>query len=586
MPTFMAQQNFYQQHTDVTVYSLSFVNSWLQEDPLNLRLGLYSYPASVEMPSLGKRRPYFSYPPGHILPVYLLFKTLDITGIVPDIYEKRGIQLLLLTVFNYFLHFLLALLLCCFSFFICLKLGFDRMNSTILAIIPAIVQFHNANSLYHHHLLYNMFQPVILAFALYIFLEFLRNFATSNRVLRAVRILQPIVMFYGALTDYLFVFVVLTVYVTRIISKEINMPTSLQKGLGWAKQSCLFFAPALAASLVYIYQLSSYHRAFSVGNLLAIFSSLLNKVRNRMGLDDGADHLIFHLKTAFITHPQNGFGLTGLLVICATFYAATRGRKFMDGQNSNIFLAAKMYLLLLIPSIAHNLFLLQHAGIHIFSSLKFSLALSLAFVLLPMLILQMTRKSHLLTLGGAINGKSISVAAVVGLSSSLLYGYAQIYDKQPITKMFSPPDYRPAIIGSFVAQNTSYQDAVFSDDGIPSDLYRYHGVYNWTRFHFSNKVIHHADNLDHVYHKTKAINEDFNVKILYYRHRKSEAKKLTKFLNSHGILVNDIHEEKIGGLLAFDGKKFLDWYERSEKAANKPAQHECNAYPQRCKGKG
>ena len=116
-PTFMRQQNYYQKHLDATASTLSFVNNWLQEGAFQLNFGLYRYPAAVEMLTLGSRGLYASYPPGTIVPIYLLFKALDSAGIFPDIYESRGTQLLLLTLYNYALHLLLALpcASCCFA---------------------------------------------------------------------------------------------------------------------------------------------------------------------------------------------------------------------------------------------------------------------------------------------------------------------------------------------------------------------------------------------------------------------------------------------------------------------------------------
>ena len=203
VPTFIKQQSYYQQHRDVTGRMLSFVNNWLEEGAFHLRFNLYTYPASVEMPTLEKRNPYTSFPSGAILPIYLLFKTLDVTGIVPNIHEKKGVQLLLMTAYNYLFHFLLTLILCYLVFFMCLKLGFDRLNSTIFALVPTIVQFHNANSLYHHHAIYVNDTAVILPLVLYVFLEFLRIAYASPRILRWVKVLQPLVMFYGLFTAWL-----------------------------------------------------------------------------------------------------------------------------------------------------------------------------------------------------------------------------------------------------------------------------------------------------------------------------------------------------------------------------------------------
>ena len=574
VPTFMSQSP----HQDVTAASLAYTNNWLKEGIFSLHLGLYVYPASVEMPTLDKRYFYPSYPPGSILPVFLLFKVLDATGIIPNIYEKRGAQLLLIIMYNYLLHFLLALVLCYMAFFVCVKLGFDRLNSTLLAITPAIVQFHNANSLYHHHVFYNMELAIMLPFIMYIFLEFLRRSYTSARILRVVRVLQPLLMFYGVLTDWFFVFVILTVYTIRIIRKEIDLPISLKQGLLWLKQSFLFFVPALAAVLLWVYQFTYYLQNIAHDNLIAVARygaeetkmSLFDKLLERVGIADGIDYYLYYLKTAFISYIQNGYGLAGLAMIYATLWAATRGRKFMQEDSDKIKQATVIYLIFFIPSVIYNLFFLQHSHDHIFSSIKFSPALSLAFILLPVFILQIFRKSHLLPAAQIMDTRNVSLAAVIAVSSSILYGYTQIYDKNTNTRMFSRPDYSHVVIGDFIKANIDYKDVVFSD------FYYVRSAYNNKHLHFTNKIIHPAYNLDHVYRKIKSIESDFNINI-FYSEQGNEAENLRSFLASQNINVNDIQGERIGGLLVFDGKEFRTWYERV---------HECDVHPQRCEERG
>ena len=575
VPTFMEREGWYQKHTDVTAFHLSFVNNWLKEGPFNLRFGLFVYPASVEMSTLGQRGFYSSYPPGLILPVYLLFKALDVSGILPDIYDKRGMQLLVLTVYNYLMHFLLALTLCCFMFFICRKLGFDHLNSLLLSLTPTIVQFHNANSLYHHHAFYNMELAVMLPFALYILLEFLRTAYTSPRVLLAARVLQPLLVFYGILTDWFFIFVILTVYAIRLISKDIPLPVTLQHTRQWLKQSFLFFAPAAAAILLWMYQIAQYPQRVTglvIEHVPLYQESIFSKLLWRMGIADGIDYYILYLKVAFISHLNSGYGWIGLLIIFATLYTATRGQKFMHGESNSIRQAAIVYLAFFAPCLVHNLFFLQHSSDHIYSSLKFSLALSFAFAFLPIFILQIARGDHSLPVLKNTDTRNISVAAVVALTSSLLFAYTQIHHKHQVTKMFSQPDYSYAKVGNFVQENTDYYDVVFSD------FYFIVGRFDMTslnmlRVHFAKKAVHFANNIDHIYYKTKHIEKDFSIKILYSKRNLQKTEQLISFLIRNDIAVDNIEQKKIGGMLSIDGKELRNWYEQV---------HECDVYPQRC----
>ena len=250
---------------------------------------------------------------------------------------------------------------------------------------------------------------------------------------------------------------IIAVYVMRLIRKEIALPASWQEVLLWVRQSFLFFAPALAAVGVWLSQIAPYihnttytspaARGATVGEMPLFFDRILA----RMGVADGIDYYILYLKRAFVIYIQDGYGLTGIIMIYTTLYAATRGRKFMDKNNHNIRQATTIYVILLIPCLIYNLFFLQHVAAHIYSSLKFSLALSLAFVLFPVFILQMVSKDHLLPIGQIVNtARTISLAAAIAFSSSVLYAYTQIFDREPVTKMFARPDYTYPAMGNFV----------------------------------------------------------------------------------------------------------------------------------------
>lgn len=216
-PTLMRSGGF----QNGTLDSLIFINNWLAEGAFNLRFNLYRYPASVETPNPEQRFFYGSYLPGAHLPLFVMFKLLDFTGIVDNINEKRGFQILLLIFYNYLLHFFLVLALGTILFLVCRKLGFDNLNSTLMAFIPTIIQFHSANDLYWHHLVYDPCYPAaMLPFMMYIFLEMLRITSTSPCVLKIVPILQPVVMFYGMLVQWFFAFVVFTIYIMRMVRKE------------------------------------------------------------------------------------------------------------------------------------------------------------------------------------------------------------------------------------------------------------------------------------------------------------------------------------------------------------------------------
>ena len=557
-----------------TLDSLIFVNNWLVEGAFKLYFNLYRYPASVETPTLDKRFFYGSYPPGAHLPLYALFKFLDFTGLVDNIHEKKGLQILLLILYNYLLHLFLVFMLGTILFLVCRKLSFDRLNSTIIALVPAIIQFHSANDLYWHHLVYDPCYPAaMLPFMLYTFLEVLRITSTSSRVLRFVRFAQPLVMFYGMLVQWFFAFVIVTVYGIRIMRKEICLPVSLRQSALWLKQSVLFFIPSLLALCFWLHRIF-YHISQAGGNFFdtpisSYKTTPMQILLRRLGFDE---NILHNLKTSLVTNMLSAHGITGMAMLCLSLYIIIRKRKFLPEQSANLMIA--LFLIFFLPCLMYHFVFIEHAAEHEFFSATFSPALVISFVLLPILILQLLKKKYLMTAFCVINKKNIAVVTAVSLISSVLYAYTSVFDSLPITKKFSPPNYHHAIVGNFVRNNTGYHDVIFCQDHYTSgDTF----LHDLTAAFFYNKLLYYAHNLDYVYHKTKAIEQDFTVRILYYEWRKREMQQLAAFLEQNNIRVEDIQKEKIGGLITFDGKAFVAWYERI---------HECGLYPQRCKEMG
>ena len=578
VPTFLsAVPHTYAWHNQGTAHALIPVNNWLKEGPANLLFAKFYYPPSVEIPTLDKRYFYGSYPPASTIQLYVLFKALEFTGLISNIYQKRGVQLLLVTLYKYLLHFLTTILLCILVFLVCRKLNFDNLNSTLLAIVPAVVQFHNASNLYWNHVLYNEYMVVLMLFVLYIFLEILRVICVSPNSQHFVWIAQPLVMFWGMFTDWIFAFVIMTVYIMRVRRKEITVPVSLRQGMHWLKQSFLFFAPSLLAVVLWLCQIAYYsynvsHSALFDTPVSSYRLTALTNLLFKMGvltLDGEVTSIwqyLSYYKQSLFMFIRNDYGISGLLMIYSVFYMAIRGHKF---TNNRINIAVSAYLMCFVPCLANHLFFARGFSDHLFSPLAFSPALSISFAFAPIFVLQMLKKNHLIAAAHFLNKKPLTIVALAGLISSILYGYIQVYDRSPVTKMFTAPDYMLKDAGDFVRVNTGYNDVVFSKDYcfFDKDGNTFYTVY------FSDKVIKCLSSLDHVYHRTKSIEQDFTVRILYYEFRRREMEQLTTFLRTHDIHVGDLQEEGIGGLLGFDGKKFIAWYKQV---------HECDTHPQRC----
>ena len=205
------------------------------------------------------------------------------------------------------------------------------------------------------------------------------------------------------------------------------------------------------------------------------------------------------------------------------------------------------------PCIFYGVILTGDDAHHHFASIKYAPALSVVFIFIPIFILQIRGRDVLLPVLRLPNGKNIALVTIIAIASSSFWAYSQIYSKEAVTRLFTPPKFHHLVVGNFIKNNTSYRDVVFSND-----YYYSHPAFVIYNF-FTDKAMHFADNLDIIYLKTKHITEEFTVKIFYYQRSEKEIDQLRAFLELQG-LATTVTNHSIGGLLAFDGKYFLNWY--------------------------
>ena len=342
-PTFMHYSNWLEHKQHITAATLIYANNWLKEGPLALYFGQYMYPKSVEMPTLADRKYHPSYPPMITFGLYALFKTLEVTGIVPDIYRQRGLQILIVIWLNYIFHFILALSMCLLMFVVTRKLGFDDLNSALMAITPTVVLFHNAGTLYWYNHLF--IAPIIIVpvFATYILLELSLYANLTPFVRKLIQIGQPILMFIGVFLSWLFPFVIFTVYIKRLIKKEIAPPWPTP--LIWTKHSILFFLPALLALLSWVYTIVLYQQNIITGSFFDTPTSSMGNTAthnflHKAGLVDfhgywvGIEQKTIWFFQAFVTHIVNDYGLIAFLLLLGTLYLAIQSRRQMGGGGA------------------------------------------------------------------------------------------------------------------------------------------------------------------------------------------------------------------------------------------------------------
>ena len=549
----------YEWHTAST---LVFVNNWLLEGAWNLRFALFDAPRAIDRQEIEERMFYPAYPPGAILPIYLLFRVVLATGFIDDFAHKRSKQLLTIIAYNYVLHLLVAVLLCFIVFFLLRHLNFDHFNAAVLSCIPAIIQFHNAHSLYWHHALYTFDQAVLLPYLAFIFFELLLLLQTSRAVKITVLTLQPLLLFYGMLTDWLFLFVALTVYGWRLLRGDIAWPRSLAMAGRFVGSSLWFFAPVVAAISLWIWQVT-YYSDYNLFEAIAKGSDyqvpdydLAGMLQFRTGIGHRVESYTHYLVRAFYTWLREGYGVTGVLMLYATFYIVWRGRSMVTGAVKPNQMVAAIYVLLFVPGLLYNLVFLNHAWQHVFSALKFSFALSVSFVVLPLMILSLWGKDMRWVVAKMANRIDIYAVTALALAGMVFYVYLQIYDRRPLTNFFDPPDFKFIVLGDYIRDNSDYKDMLFSSSIVMN-------VKPPQAMSMSGRIVYRARNMDQVHLYVRDIDEDFRIKIFYFHRQQDELDQTVRFLEANNLVVSRIEREGVGIMLYFDGRSFLRWYEQT-----------------------
>ena len=560
----------------LTAHALVHVNNWLQENPLQLRFALFHTPRAIEAQTSNQRIYYGSYPPGAILPLYVMINILALFE--PDIRHDRIMQLRMIIAWNHACHMLLALVLCCIVYFTLRRVGCDALNATLMACTPAIVQYSNAHSLFWFNLIYSFDQAVLLPCALYVLLELASGKESAKLASKAafcnarllassshsgmrgrsrasgarkrwqdatwkIPTMQALVAFYGTLTDWLFVFFIAIVYLLRLTEGRIVLPRSYKESWNFLHRSFWFFLPSLSAITIWLYQVQHF----------GSHSMLGEKLVSRMGLDIPTFMLWTEaLTSAMFRWPELGYGASGVTLLYIAFYVAMRVRLRERNPTTPAAQAANCYLLLYVPCLAHVLFFVFHSWDHLLSSLKLSLALSVLFALLPYMVMRSNHTRALFYLGH----KPIYVTTTIVLVATVIFGYVR---SREATRFFSLPDAGFVRTGNFIRTNTVWQDVVFSREPVAP-------VKPPQMLSLAGRVVHVITNLDHVYQKVQDIAEDFTIKIFYYPQRDNQdIDRLVQFLAAQDLptsLVED-KDKETGGLLAFDGKAFVYWYRKA-----------------------
>ncbi len=423
----------------LTGTTLIFTKNWYREGALKLRFATLEQPESIETATALQRTPWVSYPAGGVMPIFFISK---IRG-----YEPTPSLVMKYNLMNhFFIAFFLSLII---FFFLSLQLKFSQLNSFLFAIIPIFLELFLPGPFYWHQNVFFFPQAVILPFVLVVFLEVLRLSAQKKST---INLLQGVVIFYGFLTAWIFVFVGLILYLSRIARAEIP----LNKLSEFLKKSAKFWLAPVAALSLFAFQL--YVRdAFSKIWSRFIFRTALAEEGQKYTVDFANKFWGNYIAQAFGAPATKIIWICLLIFLALGLYIIFQGLK-KKKINKDIVQTTLLIGLLLLPCFLIVYFVKNSSAIHKWTALKFSIPFTtIPFVLIPAVLLTFLGK----------NPKKRLLTTLTALTMIILSGiYAiNVYSNYLILFPTKNPEFEQKMeAAQFISENTSYRDIVFSPD--------------------------------------------------------------------------------------------------------------------------
>ena len=466
--------------TWLTGSTLLFVENWLEENPFKIFFLQLQNPNSIEFPRLSDRGIYLSYPVGTIFPIYII--SLINSGVVSPT---------LVMGFNLLNQYLISLSLSFTIFLLLGKTNIQKNLSFLSAVFSGFSYIFLPGNLYIHQNVYYSDMAVILPFVIFICIEMINKYCDlTPRLRKQLELLQYFFAFYGALCDYLFLFVGLFVFLKRLALKEFGKDNKTI-----IKNIFFFSIPFIAAISTLVIQM-----IYANG-----FNTLFEKFLFRAGLNDaGAAYSEGLFNKFWIKHIGRLFGgLKSTLLIFASIgtligYAFIliyqQWRKKSSG-HLNILMLMEFTGLILLPCLAQVYFFNNHSAIHWFSAFKFSVFFStVPFILIPSIFCLLL-----------LNEKSSQKIRILIISVSLIINAAYIF--------YIFPDYKSLLnlavdfsAEEFINQNTTYEDIVFS----PNYAINKNPPQNLA---ISRKRVYKANSIDQIYDKVGDLEGDYMINI-------------------------------------------------------------------------
>ncbi|MBF0591935.1 MAG: hypothetical protein HQL02_07595 [Nitrospirae bacterium] len=367
---------FAEHHHQLTAATLLFSSNWYNDGAFADRFLLLHSPQSIEFPTLQDRNPYPSYPPGQTLGVFLLAKLM---ATEPSVGMIQGL--------NLFSQLLIAMILGALAWSILDRTGFGAWVRLPGALFASFFYILNPCSMYFHQNVYFSDQAVLLPFAVAIAFEVL-DLPKRRRIFEYMQIG---VVFWGILTDWLFVFVTAVICLCRLLD-----PWLRDKDMSWRR---LLSLPVLRPLFALIAPICVVVVFYVIGVRFSGGSSYAHgKMLERTGFNGSVwDWLTGYNWNWWAPHLWMGryFGPSAPRVFLWSFSAALLITMFMVIRRGvwkktypyNVIMVLKAAIIVTLPCFLQVYVLRQHSDPHDFSVMKFAIPFALhPAIILPCLV--------------------------------------------------------------------------------------------------------------------------------------------------------------------------------------------------------
>ncbi|MFC1576789.1 hypothetical protein ACFL3N_00430 [Candidatus Omnitrophota bacterium] len=427
---------------DLTAFSVIRTRNWLSSGALRSRFLLRRSPQSIEHDGLpaGERDTYVSYPPGTYIPVFFIAKFFEIDDLIT-----------LYRIYNLFNHLIISLFIFLVMFQTIRYFRNIDPFTLFFSIAPSAIYLFNPMTMYYHQNVFGQDTAVMTPFVIFIYME-MRRFL-FGRMNRLETMILAAIVFFGVLTDWLFVFIVFTAFVLRILSAP--RPIDIRRLI--AGQSELII-PALLAMGLFFYQVL-YSGLFH--ELLYKFTIRTARVHHGRSID-----LLYLYKGIVRRFIMRGFGpvllWTTVFSLIAFFllYVFVKSRAPRSDKARQLDAYAYLTCLSTLPCLLKLFFLQNHAVIHFFAALKFALPLSLIpFGIVPIALNQLSKNWRYRVLFNRAVFFSFLIPLVLVFNFisrerlSMFYRGKMPYDLASVKKL-----------GELIERNTAFNDICFSTD--------------------------------------------------------------------------------------------------------------------------